>query len=73
MDQSNSSSSDSEEKKKLKKGKSKMFISPEHHIKMTKALTSIAEIYGHYFEKKKFIEPGRDLQEAQETNKVLLS
>jgi hypothetical protein len=44
--------SDSEEKKKLKKGKSKMFISPEHQIKMTKALTSIAEIYGHYFGKK---------------------
>jgi hypothetical protein len=29
-----------------------MFISPEHQIKMTKALTSIAEIYGHYFGKK---------------------
>jgi hypothetical protein len=39
-----------------------MIISPEHQIKMTKALTSIAEINSHYFETKKFREPGRDLQ-----------
>jgi hypothetical protein len=69
MDQSNSSSSDSEEKKKLKKGKSKMFISPEHQVKMTKALTSIAEIYGHYFEKKKSLE---NLEEIYKRHRKLI-
>jgi hypothetical protein len=45
---------------KSRKGKSKMYILPEHKEKMTRALTIVGEIYGIYYGKEKSI---NDLEE----------
>jgi len=55
--------------KSSKKGKAKMFILPEHKDKMTRALTTVGEIYGIYYGKEKSL---KDLEEIYKRHRKLI-
>ena len=55
--------------KSSKKGKMKMFILPEHKDKMTRALTTVGEIYGIYYGKEKSL---KDLEEIYKWHRKLI-
>jgi hypothetical protein len=62
-------SSSVSQSKSSRKGKTKMFILPEHKEKMTRALTVVGEIYGIYFGKEKSI---KDLEEIYKRHRKLI-
>jgi hypothetical protein len=53
----------------IKKGKTKMYILPEHKEKMTRALTIVGQIYGIYYGKEKSL---GDLEEIYKRHRKLI-